>query len=161
MIDFLYPQEHRNVCSRRCCAENDSVRNVFRPPMWSKKLLHLRPFRLCYVFYHRSDCCARDDSVRSVWRASFEFFNSDLATPSRRPNRRCFAPTRISAFAVLNLHWVFACGEFLCRKWWTRLACGDNFVAKVLLSECVESFVNQQGGCYCYGTCCALIANRF
>ena len=74
-------------------------------------------------------------------------FCSDFATPSRRPNRRCFAPSRISAFAVLNLHWVFACGEVLCRKWWTRLACGDNFVARVLLSECVESFVNLHCGC--------------
>ena len=94
--------------------------------MWSNKSLHLRPFRLCYVFHHRSDCCARDDSVRSVWRASFRFFCSDLATPSRRPNRRCFAPNRISAFAVLNLHWASACGEFLCRKWWSSFICGDN-----------------------------------
>ena len=37
-----------------------------------------------------------------------------------------FAPTRISAFAVLNLHWVSACGEFLCWEWWTSFTCGDN-----------------------------------
>ena len=46
------------------------------------------------------------------------FFCSDLATPSRLPDRRCFALTPISAFAVLNLHWISACGEFLCRKLW-------------------------------------------
>ena len=96
--------------------------------MWSKHSPHLRPFRLCYVFHHRSDCCARDDSVRSVWRASFRFFCNDFAKPSRRPNRRCFAPTRISAFAVLNLHWIFACGEFLCRKWCSNFKCGDNLL---------------------------------
>ena len=127
MIDFLHPQERRNVRSRRCCAENASVRNVFRPPMWSKKSQHLCPFRLCHVFYHGSDCCAPDDNVRSVWRSSFEFVCSDLATPSRVPDRRCFALTPISAFAVLNLHWISACGEFLCRKLWSSFICGNIF----------------------------------
>ena len=130
MIGFWYYQERLNVRSRRCCAENDTVRNVFRLPIWSKKSPHLRPFRLCYVLYHRSDCCARDDSVRSVWRASFRFFCSDLGTPSRRPNRRCFAPNRISAFAVLNLHWTSACGEFLCRKLWSSFIYGDNLLRR-------------------------------
>ena len=60
-----------------------SVRNVFRGPIWTNKSPHLRPFRLCYVSYHRSDCCARNVSVRNVWRASFRFFCTDLGTPRR------------------------------------------------------------------------------
>ena len=125
MIGFWQSQERRSVRSRHCCAENDSVRNVWRPPIWTKKSSHLRPFRLCYVFYHRSDCCARNDSVRSVWRASFWFFCSDLGTPSRRPNRWCLAPDRISAFAVLIFHWASACGTFISWTLWSSVLRGD------------------------------------
>ena len=128
MICFWSSQGRQNVCSRRCCAENDSVRNVFRVPMWSNKSLHLRPFRLWYVFHHRSDCCARNDSLRNVWRASIQFFCTDLGTPSRRPNRRCLAPSRISPFAVLIFHCAFACDMFLCRTWWSSVIRGDQFV---------------------------------
>ena len=66
---FYVLSEHASAAARARCRRNDSVRNVWRPPLRPEISHHLRPFRICYVLYHLSDCCARNACVRVTFGA--------------------------------------------------------------------------------------------